>query len=355
MRGTVAVGMSGGVDSSVAALLLKEKGYNVIGVTLKLSSANNCDLDIQVCCSPQDIKDAKRVANYLGIEHYVLDWEELFRKEVIDYFVESYREGLTPNPCVFCNRRVKTGRLAKYVRVFLNSDYFATGHYIRKSLVDSFHLIRRGMDKKKDQSYFMALLEPEIVNMLLFPLGELTKEEVRNIAQKYKLPVSSKKDSFEICFTYGKTPGEFLEENSLIEIKKGKLKHIKGEILGEHRGLAYYTIGQRRGLGIRWDRPLYVIEKDGKTNTIIVGEEKFLYTDSVEANSLNIFLPYEKWELDKIYVQGRYNQNPIPVEEISIENNRIKVKFKEPQKKFAPGQILAVYQGEDLIAGGVIS
>jgi len=149
--------------------------------------------------------------------------------------------------------------------------YFATGHYIRKSFVEDVHLIRRGLDNKKDQSYFMALLEPEVVSMLLFPLGNLTKEEVRKIAQEYKLPVSSKRDSFEICFTYGKTPGEYLEENDLIEVKKGKIKHVKGEILGEHRGLAYYTIGQRRGLGIRWDRPLYVIEKDGRTNTIVVG------------------------------------------------------------------------------------
>ncbi len=355
MKGTVAVGMSGGVDSSVAALLLKEQGYNVIGITLKLSSAEACSTDIQVCCSPQDVKDAKRVADHLGIKHYVIDWEELFRREVIDYFVDSYREGLTPNPCVMCNRKVKTGRLAKYVKLFLGADFLATGHYIRKQQIDGFSLIRRGIDQKKDQSYFMALLEPEIVKDLMFPLGNLTKEEVRKIAEEKNLPVSKKRDSFEICFTYGRAPGEFLEENSLLNIDTGDIRHISGKTIGKHKGLPYYTIGQRRGLGVRWSKPLYVIDKILDENVIVVGEEEYLYTDYVEATDLNIFLPHEKWNIEEIFVQGRYNQKPVPVKDITLKENKIKVIFREHQKKFAPGQMLAVYQKDTLIAGGIIS
>ncbi len=355
MKGKVAVGMSGGVDSSVTALLLKEQGYEVIGVTLKLSTPQVCSSEIQVCCSPQDVKDAKQVASYLGIKHYTIDWEDLFKKEVIDYFVESYKKGLTPNPCVICNRNVKTGRLAKYVNLFLGADYLATGHYIRKSSIDQFPVLQRGIDNKKDQSYFMALLEPQVIDMLLFPLGNLTKEQTRELAKKYNLPVSSKKDSFEICFTAGQTPAEYLKNNSLILEKEGEIRHITGKKLGTHRGLSYYTIGQRRGLGIRWNTPLYVIDKDPGTNTIVVGEEDFLYTESVKAKDINLFVPFEKWNLDKIYVQGRYNQKPVSVKEVRLDNGSIEVYFKEKQKRFAPGQILAVYQEDKLVAGGIIT
>ncbi len=346
--------MSGGVDSSVAALILKEEGYEVIGITLKLSTPEVCSSDVQICCSPQDVKDAKQVANYLGIKHYTIDWEDLFKKEVIDYFVNTYKEGLTPNPCVICNRKVKTGRLAKYVNLFLEADYLATGHYIRKSKINNFPVLQRGKDLKKDQSYFMALIEPDIVNMLLFPLGNLTKEETREIAQKYKIPVSHKKDSFEICFTAGLTPAEYLRNNNLINEQTGDILHITGKKLGTHKGLSSYTIGQRRGLGIRWKKPLYVLEKNIENNTIIVGEEEHLYTESVVAGNINLFVPLKYWNKEKIYIQGRYNQKPVEIKDVSIEKDDIKILFKKKQKKFAPGQILAVYQDDKLIAGGII-
>ncbi len=354
MKGRVAVGMSGGVDSSVAALLLKEQGYEVIGITLKLSTPDVCSTDVQVCCSPQDVKDAKKVANYLGIKHYTIDWEELFKKEVIDYFVDAYREGLTPNPCVVCNRKIKTGRLAKYVQLFLDADFLATGHYIRKNRIFDYPVLRRGKDQKKDQSYFMALLEPSVVDNLLFPLGEYTKEQTREIARKYNLPVSQKKDSFEICFTAGKTPAEYLKEQDF-NITEGDILHISGKKIGKHKGLPYYTIGQRRGIGVRWSKPLYVIDKNPHSNTIVVGEEDYLYTDSVSAKNLNFFVPYKLWDKGRIYVQGRYNQKPVKVKSVDISNDRINIIFEERQKKFAPGQILAVYQDDKLIAGGVIT
>ncbi len=345
----VAVGLSGGVDSSVSALLLKEKGFDVVGVTLKLSSTV-CSADIQVCCSPEDVKDAKKVASILGIEHYVIDWEDIFKEKVIRYFVDEYRKGLTPNPCSICNREVKTGLLAKYVHTILGADYFATGHYIRKEN----NVLLRGIDKKKDQSYFMALVEKEVIPLLLFPLGEKTKEETRSIAKKYNLPVFKKKDSFEICFTAGKTPGEYIRDINAFSIKEGDIVHINGEVIGKHKGLPFYTIGQRRGLGIRWKEPLYVIEKRADTNTLIVGEKRYLLTENVRARYINYHVSPDRWNIKRLYVQGRYKQKPIKVKDIKIDKEYLEVIFQEPQPKFAPGQILALYEDDKLLGGGII-
>ena len=350
----IAVGMSGGVDSSVAALLLKEKGYDVIGVTLKLSSIS-CSTDIQICCSPQDVKDAKKVASYLGIEHYVIDWEDLFKKSVIDYFVEEYRKGNTPNPCSICNREIKTGRLAKFVNLVLGADKFATGHYIKVE-EDMLYgkVIKRGKDIKKDQSYFMALVERKVVDLLIFPLSELTKEEVRQVAEKYKLPVAKKGESFEICFTAGKTPAEYLLENNLYNFKTGDIVHLSGKVIGKHKGLPFYTIGQRRGLGVRWKEPLYVLEKDTMENTVIVGERKNLLTEYVKAKDFNFLVPIEKWRKDKLYVQGRYRQKPVKIKDFSYSDGIFKAQFESPQEKFAKGQVLAVYDENSLLGGGII-
>ncbi|RMD45241.1 MAG: tRNA 2-thiouridine(34) synthase MnmA [Aquificota bacterium] len=351
----VAVGLSGGVDSSVSALLLKEKGYDVVGITLKLSSIE-CSTDIQVCCSTEDIKDAKRVASFLGIEHYVVDWEEVFKEKVIKAFVEELKRGKTPNPCSICNRDVKTGLLTKYVRTVLGADFLATGHYIRKIKKQDRELITRGVDIKKDQSYFMALVEKEIIPFLLFPLGELTKEETRKLAEKYKIPVSQKKDSFEICFTAGKTPGEYIYENRIFPIEEGDILHISGKVLGKHKGLPFYTIGQRKGLGIRWKEPLYVLEKLPEQNAIVVGEKENLYTDRVSVKSFNFHLEPEKWDIKNLYVQGRYKQKPVKIKDVDIEKNKITFVFEEKQPRFAPGQILAVYEsGNVLLGGGIIT
>ncbi len=353
MKKKVAVGLSGGVDSSVAALLLKEKGYEVIGVTLKLSSIE-CNTDIQVCCSPEDVKDAKRVATFLGIEHYVIDWEEIFREKVINYFIEEYKKGKTPNPCSICNREVKTGLLARYVKIVLGADFLATGHYIRKTQIENYPLLKRGIDTKKDQSYFMALVDRDIIPSLMFPLGEMRKEETRKIAKDYKIPVSQKKDSFEICFTAGRSPGEYISENKFFDIKKGKIVHISGKKLGEHKGLPFYTVGQRRGLGIRWKEPLYVLDKDEKNNTLIVGEKEHLLTDKVSARELNIHLPVEKWNVEKLYVQGRYKQKPIKVKDFDIRADKVDIKLEDFHPKFAQGQVLAIYQDDTLLGGGII-
>jgi tRNA-specific 2-thiouridylase len=348
----VAVGLSGGVDSSVAALLLKEKGYEVIGITLKLSSVDSCSSDIQVCCSTKDILDAKRVASYLGIQHFVVDWQELFKEKVIDYFVEEYKKGNTPNPCSICNREIKTGRLAQYAKLVLNADFLATGHYINLENTEYGKVIKRGKDSKKDQSYFLALIHKEILNLLEFPLGSFTKEEVRNIAEKYKIPVSQKKESFEICFTAGKTPAEYLSENNLYDFREGDIIHISGKKLGKHKGLPNYTIGQRRGIGISWHKPLYVLEKNEEKNTIVVGEDKDILTDTVRARDFNFFIPLEKWK--NVSVQGRYKQKPDKVKKFRFENGILEVKLEKPNVKYASGQVLAVYENDRLLGGGII-
>ncbi len=349
----VVVGMSGGVDSSVAALLLKEAGYHVIGITLKLSSIEACSSDIQVCCSPQDVKDAKKVATYLGIEHYTIDWEDLFKEKVIRPFLEGYKKGLTPNPCSICNREVKTGKLAKYAKVVFGADFFSTGHYIRKVDYKGYPLLARGKDPKKDQSYFMALVEPDIIPILLFPLGEKTKEEVRRIAAEHNLPVSSKKDSFEICFTAGKTPGEYIRQVNAFNVEGGDIITTSGQKVGKHTGLVDYTIGQRRGIGVSLGKPVYVIDKDINKNQLIVGSKDELLTDTAKAKNFNFHLPINLWEKD-LYVQGRYKQKPIKIKDFSYKDGILTVQFEEPQLKFAPGQILAVYKDDILLGGGEI-
>ena len=348
----VAVGLSGGVDSSTAAFILKQQGYEVIGITLKLSEVDQCNLDKQVCCSTKDILDAKKVASFLGIPHYVIDWQEIFKEKVIDYFIKGYQSGLTPNPCSICNREVKTGLLAKYVKKILKANFFATGHYIKTDFLDGEKVIKRGKDLSKDQSYFMALVEKEVINTLIFPLGNLTKEEVRKIAYENKIPVSQKSESFEICFTAGKTPEEYFKSIG-VPLKTGDIVHVSGKILGKHKGLEAYTIGQRKGLGIRWKEPLYVIDKDPVKNTILVGEKEYLLTDSTTAKNFNFLVPIQKWK--NITVQGRYRQKPIEVKEYYFDGDTLKVIFKEKQQKMAPGQILAVYQDDILLGGGVIT
>lgn len=348
----VAVALSGGVDSSVCALLLKERGYEVIGITLKLSSVSSCGSNMQVCCSTKDIIDAKEVANFLGIPHFVIDWQEIFQKKVVNYFVDRYIQGETPNPCAICNRDVKTGLLASYTKRVLKVDFLATGHYIKKAFMDNQHVLLRGRDETKDQSYFLSLLPREVVDMLILPIGEFTKKEVREIARQNKLPISEKEESFDICFTAGKEPYTYLLESG-ISMKEGDIVHISGKVLGKHRGLAAYTIGQRRGLSVAWKEALYVIDKNPQENLLIVGEKEYLFTDYVEADCLNIMVDLKYWS--NISIQGRYRQKAISVERFQIDGEKLKVYLSEPQPKFAPGQVLAIYKDNILLGGAIIT
>jgi len=344
--------MSGGVDSSVAALLLKEQGHDLLGVTLKFHEPPACESeDLRVCCSPEDVKDAARVARRLGIPHLVFDWRKLFEEKVIKPFVGEYLRGRTPNPCALCNREVKTGFFARYLAEVAGAEKLATGHYARivKHPVRG-HLIKRPKDLKRDQTYFLALVRKEDLPKLLFPLGELTKEEVREIARRHNLPVAEKRDSQEVCFLMGKSPGEFIEER--VGKKKGLIRHVKGKVLGEHGGLYRYTVGQRRGLGVSYGKPLYVIRLEPETNTLWVGEEEYLYNDRLLVKELNLHAPIEG--VKDLLAQVRYRSKPVPVEEVKKTEEGYIFKFKEPVRAIAPGQVLALYEGDTLLGGGII-
>ncbi len=350
----IAVGMSGGVDSSVTALLLKEQGHEVIGVTLRFHSVEACEVEgtHNVCCSPKDVQDAARVSRRLGIPHLTFDWERIFRERVIDYFVDEYLRGRTPNPCALCNREVKTGFFARYLREVAQIDRLATGHYA--CIEEDPHLgrvIKRGIDRRRDQSYFLSLLRREDLELLEFPLGGMTKEEVREIAKRYGLEVADKRDSQEVCFLMGRSPGEYIE--GVVGRREGKIVHVSGKVLGTHGGIYNFTIGQRRGLGISYRRPLYVIDLDPHTNTVVVGEEDYLYSDTLRVRSLNFLVPMDRWG-GKVEAQIRYRHSPAEVEKIEKTSEGYRVKFKEPVRGITPGQVVAFYSGEVLLGGGII-
>jgi tRNA-specific 2-thiouridylase len=350
----VAVGMSGGVDSSVSALLMKLAGYEVIGVTLRFHTLpESCSVDdLRVCCSPQDVKDAAKVSEKLGIPHITLDWERIFKSRVIDYFVKEYLEGKTPNPCAVCNRDVKTGFLAKYLREVAQIDKLATGHYAKILEYRGRKMVAKAEDKNKDQSYFLALMERDVLELLEFPIGSYTKDQVRKIAQEYNLPVAQKKDSQEVCFLMGKKPGEFLRD--FVDTKEGIITDTEGKVLGKHTGIYNFTIGQRRGLRLSIGKPLYVIDLDEQNNRIIVGEKDELYRNSLKLLYLNAHLPIKEW--GDVYAVVRYRSKPVRVRDIrETQDGGYFVEFEERVWGITPGQVCAFYEGDVLLGGGVIA
>ena len=348
----IAVAMSGGVDSSVSALILKEKGYEVIGVTLRFHS-EECtgDLSHNVCCSPQDVRDAALVSQQLGIPHITLSWEEIFKEKVIDYFIDEYLSGRTPNPCAVCNREVKTAFLAEYLKKVADIDRLATGHH---AVIDQHphygRVIRRGRDRSKDQSYFLSLISRESLENLEFPIGSMTKEEVRTIARKKGLRVAEKRDSQEVCFLMGMSPGEFVEK--IVGEKKGEIITPDGAVLGTHRGIFHFTIGQRRGLGISTGKPLYVLELDPIGNRVVVGEDRHLYSRSLLIKFLNELVPLDKW--NDVNAQIRYRSRSYRVQDILREGDGYRIVFKEEVRGITPGQVIAFYEGDILLGGSII-
>jgi tRNA-specific 2-thiouridylase len=350
----VAVGMSGGVDSSVSALLMKLAGHEVIGVTLRFHTLpESCSVDdLRVCCSPQDVKDAAKVSEKLSIPHITLDWERIFKSRVIDYFVKEYLEGKTPNPCAVCNRDVKTGFLAKYLREVAQIDKLATGHYAKILEYRGRKMVAKAEDKNKDQSYFLALMERDVLELLEFPIGSYTKDQVRKIAQEYNLPVAPKKDSQEVCFLMGKKPGEFLRD--FVDTKEGIITDTEGKVLGKHTGIYNFTIGQRRGLRLSIGKPLYVIDLDEQNNRIIVGEKDELYRNSLKLLYLNAHLPIKEW--GDVYAVVRYRSKPVRVRGIrETQDGGYFVEFEERVWGITPGQVCAFYEGDVLLGGGVIA
>jgi tRNA-specific 2-thiouridylase len=343
MSKKVLLAMSGGVDSSVSAWMLKEEGYKVIGVTANLFATAD------KCCSGSDAKD---VADRIEIPHYILDLRLEFKKEVIDYFLNEYREGHTPNPCVVCNSKIKFGILLKKARE-LGADYIATGHYARIEKENSRFILKKGFDLQRDQSYFLYQLSQDQLSHAIMPIGEYTKEEVRKIAASANLKVHNKPDSQEICFVPDGDYRSFIRKN-LPKIEPGPILDREGNILSEHKGIYLYTIGQRKGLGIPAKKPLYVIEIDKARNAIIVGEKGETASSSLVAGGLNFIgietLASEMRAMAKIRHQHKEAEALIS----PLDNSRVKVQFKEPQQAITPGQSVVFYKDDRVIGGGVI-
>lgn len=355
MKKRVLLGMSGGVDSSVSAIILKEQGYEVIGATMKLwEDKNNPEVE-SGCCSFSAVNDAKRVCDQLGIPHYTLNCEDEFKTHVIDNFINCYKNAGTPNPCVECNKYLKFGAFYRKA-LELECDYIATGHYAKTEFSDKYnqYVLKMSDEKAKDQSYFLYGIPKEVLPKMLFPLKNMSsKEDVRKIARENNLQVADKKDSQEICFIPDNDYGKFLEQNLEKLPPKGDIV-LEGsnEILGKHKGIIYYTIGQRKGLGIAYKEPLYVIKLDSKNNKVIVGTESQLYNNTLKANKVNILLNID---LDKpINVKAKIRYRSKPAEAVlEMDNKNIAtLNFKEPQRAITNGQSVVFYIDENIVLGG---
>ena len=358
-RPTVVVGMSGGVDSCATAMILKEQGYSVIGVTLRVwKEEDHPDNRWQErsCCK---VGIARYAAQRLGIQHHVIDVQPDFRRAVIDDFVLGYLGGETPNPCVRCNERIKFGRLFEIAQE-LGADFLATGHYVRleKNEETGHYYLKCAVDERKDQSYFLYRLKPEVLPRLIFPLGSLKKQDVWARMESLDLPPDEMQESQEICFVTQGDYREFLVREAPEAARPGPFVTPTGEVLGEHQGAAFYTVGQRRGLGISSPTPggrLYVLGVDAKSDRVVVGPEEELYSRELTATDLNYFVPMPLREPTPIQAKIRYRSPMTPAILEPMDNERVRVIFREPQRAVTPGQSVVFYQDDLLLGGGIIN
>lgn len=350
--GPVLVAMSGGVDSSVAAALLTQRGFDVVGVTLQIWQESQTDARHAGCCSLGAVEDARRVARLLDIPHYVMNFKEEFRQNVIQNFMDEYEAGRTPNPCVQCNKSVKFDILVQKMRE-LGCTRLVTGHYarIRKDRSGHFRLMRaRGTEK--DQSYVLYMLDQDQLAISHFPLGELEDKTItRSLARDLKLPVADKPDSQEICFV-SEAGGyaDFLRKNRPEMFRKGEIVDTEGNQMGEHDGIPGYTVGQRRGIGVSTSKPLYVIGIQSGSNRIVVGDESKLLASEVILKDVHEALPLKSRR--RVMAKIRYNMNPKPA--WLLNNGQTKLVFDDPVRAVTPGQIAVAYDGQSVAAGGII-
>jgi tRNA-uridine 2-sulfurtransferase len=357
MKKKVLIGMSGGVDSSVAAYLLKKQGYDVIGVTMQIW--DEVSEESGTCCSLSAVEDARRVASKLGIPHYVFNFKNSFDKEVVQYFISEYLKGRTPNPCIACNKHIKFDELLKKANS-MDIEYVSTGHYAQivepSKKTNNRYLLKKGKDPSKDQSYVLYNLTQEQLSKSLFPLGKLKKKKVRKIAEKIGLAVANKKDSQEICFVTDNNYGKFIEDQTKKDFKEGNIIDLQGNILGQHNGIHKYTVGQRKGIKTLSNEPLYVIKIDTTNNQLVVGKEEDIYTHKLIAGNLNWISIENLQEPMKVRAKIRYRSEDATctISNTGRDHGEVIVEFEKRQRAITPGQSVVFYDKDLVVGGGII-
>lgn len=356
MNKKAVIAMSGGVDSSVAAFFMKDQGYDCIGVTMKLfHNEEVCAPRENSCCSLEDVEDARNVAHSLGMPYYVFNFTDRFREDVIDRFVHAYETGATPNPCIDCNRYLKFEKLFFRAQE-LNYDYVVTGHYARIAYDESAgrYLLKKALDETKDQSYVLYSMTQEQLAHTLFPLGDLCKTEVRKIAEAHGFVNAKKHDSQDICFVQSGTYADFIRQYTGKTYPPGKFVLKNGTVLGEHKGIIHYTVGQRKGLGIAYQEPLYVAEINVPDNTVVLGTDSDLYSKTLTANHINLIAVDKIEKPTRVKAKVRYRQAEQPATVIQTGEDSITVEFDEPQRAVTKGQAVVLYDGDTVLGGGTI-
>jgi tRNA-uridine 2-sulfurtransferase len=353
VRETVVVGMSGGVDSSVAAALLKEQGYKVIGVMLRLWTEPGMEFENR-CCTPDDMAAARRVAAMLDIPFYALDVRDRFRSQVVQAFIDGYEEGITPNPCMTCNRSIRWGFLLSQAES-MGGSYLATGHYARVQKDANGRVsLKRAVDEQKDQSYIISVLSQEQLSKTIFPLGEFHKTEVRELARKFGLPVAEKADSQDLCFLGNGNYHQFLIRNAPDTMKPGEIVNTIGQVIGTHEGLAFYTIGQRKGLKISSPVPLYVIDKQVEKNLLVVGTAEELGGSDILVRQFHWINQPPTVEKLRAEIKIRYKSRFLPGDLYPEDAGSVRIHLDEPARDITPGQLAVVYLEDSVLGSGVI-